>query len=278
MLVTQSSKTAMWHRNIWIQSIIPRLTRKFPLDFPFFCFFGGFFLSLTPVLPTVPFTHSENNSCKTTCESEWGVFKAVSPLQKERRVNKNKTSILRSHNAALPPIPCSLSLTTSHPLGVSRPSFMFKDYQLIQNVQEHETEGKGTILRGEEGMAWLYLFIGFHINPLEHSAIFPPLFRACVSVLEPLNGRRNFQWIACKSINCKDHYLVSMRLNQLSHSIPPFAYKMLYFGNQWKCSTVCVAYHMLAGNGFLSHLVKFCWCRTIWNMAQAAMTFKDASA
>lgn len=101
---------------------------------------------------------------------------------------------------------------------------------------------------------------------------------ACVNVSEPLNGRWKFQWIACESINCKGHYLVSMRLNQLTHSIPPFAYKMLYFGNQWKCSTVCVAYHMLAGNGFLRHLVKFCWCRTIWNMAQAAMTFKDASA
>lgn len=139
---------------------------------------------------------------------------------------------------------------------------------------------KGTILEGgRKGMAWLYLFIGFHINPLEHGAVCAPFFfRACVNVSEPLNGRRNFQWIACKSINCKDHYLVSVRLNQLSHSIPPFAYKMLYFGNQWKCSTVCVAYHMLAGNGFLSHLVKFCWCRTIWNMAQAAMTFKDASA
>lgn len=48
----------------------------------------------------------------------------------------------------------------------------------------------------------------------------PPLFWACVNVLEALNGRWNFQWIACKSINCKDHYLVSMRLNQLSHSIP----------------------------------------------------------
>lgn len=132
---------------------------------------------------------------------------------------------------------------------------------------------------GREGGrdAWLYLFFGFHINLLEHSA-FTPLFSARVNVLEPSNGRWNFQWIACKSINCKDHYLVSMRLNQLSHSIPTFAYKMLYFGNQWKCSTVCVAYHMLAENGFLRHLVKFCWCRTIWNMAQAAMTFKDASA
>lgn len=71
---------------------------------------------------------------------------------------------------------------------------------------------------GEEGkMAWLYLFIGFHINPLEQ---FPPLFWPCVNVLEALNGRWNFKRIACKSINCKDHYLVSMRLNQLSHSIP----------------------------------------------------------
>lgn len=205
-------------------------------------------------------------------------FKALSPLQKQPHVYKNKTSTLHSNNAALPPILCSLSLTTSHPLGVSRPSFMFKDYLLIQNVQEHETTEKGPVPWGGWGRdAWLYLFVGFHINPLEHSAV-SPLFWACVNVLEPLNGRWNFQWIACKSINCKDHYLVSMRLNQLSHSIPPFAYKMLYFGNQWKCSTVCVAYHMLAGNGFLSHLVKFCWCRTIWNMAQAAMTFKDASA
>lgn len=136
---------------------------------------------------------------------------------------------------------------------------------------------KGTNTQGEGGMhgfICLLAFILIHWNTVH----FPPLFWACVNVLEPLNGRRNFQWIACKSINCQDHYLVSMRLNQLSHSIPPFAYKMLYFGNQWKCSTVCVAYHMLAGNGFLSHLVKFCWCRTIWNMAQAAMTFKDASA
>lgn len=165
------------------------------------------------------------------------------------------------------------------PLGVSRPSFMFKDYLLIQNVQEHETAGKGPILWGLVGtFAWLYLFVGFHINPMEHSAFPRPLFWARFNVSEPLNERWNFQWVACKSINCKDHYLVSVRLNQLSHSIPPFAYKMLYFGNQWKCSTVCVAYHMLAGNGFLSHLVKFCWCRTIWNMARAAMTFKDASA
>lgn len=141
---------------------------------------------------------------------------------------------------------------------------------------------KGTILWGGEGgggKGWhgficLLAFILIHWNTVPYA----PLFRACVNVSEPLNGRRNFQWIACKSINCKGHYLVSMRLNQLSHSIPPFAYKMLYFGNQWKCSTVCVAYHMLAGNGFLSHLVKFCWCRTIWNMAQAAMTFKDAPA
>lgn len=139
------------------------------------------------------------------------------------------------------------------------------------------------------GLMWrhrvfgLYLFVGFHINPLEQHTVF---FFLCsfflegggVNVSEPLNGRWKFQWIACESINCKGHYLVSMRLNQLTHSIPPFAYKMLYFGNQWKCSTVCVAYHMLAGNGFLRHLVKFCWCRTIWNMAQAAMTFKDASA
>lgn len=81
-------------------------------------------------------------------------------------------------------------------------------------------------------MAWLYLFIGFHINPLEHGAVCASFPGVCVNVSEPLNGRRNFQWIACKSINCKGHYLVSMRLNQLSHSIPPFAYKMLYFGNQ----------------------------------------------
>lgn len=69
-------------------------------------------------------------------------------------------------------------------------------------------------------MAWLYLFIGFHINPSEQPPPPFPLFWACVNVLEALNGRWNFQWIACKSINCKDHYLVSMRLNQLSHSIP----------------------------------------------------------
>lgn len=109
------------------------------------------------------------------------------------------------------------------PPGVSRPSFMFKDYLLIQNAQEHEMEGTGPT-QGEEGkMAWLYLFIGFHINPLEqppHPTPPPPFFWACVNVLEALNGRWNFQWIACKSINCKDHYLVSMRLNQLSHSIP----------------------------------------------------------
>lgn len=226
----------------------------------------------------MPFIYSDLwVSCNTTCKSEGGVFKAISPQQKELHVYKNKTSTLHSNNVALPPIPCSLSLTTSHPLGVSRPSFMFKDYLLIQNVQEHETTGKGPILWGKGGMhgfICLLAFILIHWNTVH----FPPVFWACVNVLEPLNGRWNFQWIACKSINCKDHYLVSMRLNQLSHSIPPFAYKMLYFGNQWKCSTVCVAYHMLAGNGFLSHLVKFCWCRTIWNMAQAAMTFKDASA
>lgn len=80
-----------------------------------------------------------------------GAFKAVSPLQKQPHVYKNKTSTLHSNNAALPPILRSLSLTTSHPLGVSRPSFMFKDYLLIQNVQEHETTGKGPVLWGWGG-------------------------------------------------------------------------------------------------------------------------------
>lgn len=65
---------------------------------------------------------------------------------------------------------------------------MFKDYQLIQNVQEHETTGKGTNTLGGGWDVWLYLFVGFHINPLEHSA-FSPLFWACVNVLELLNGR-----------------------------------------------------------------------------------------
>lgn len=176
-------------------------------------------------------------SRRTTCRSERGLFAAISAQQKEARVNTNKTSILERHNAAQPPIPRSLSLPASHPLRVSRPSFMFKDYLLIQNVQGHETEEKGNNSRGgwggwRKGMAWLYLFIGFHINPLEHGAVCASFPGVCVNVSEPLNGRRNFQWIACKSINCKGHYLVSMRLNQLSHSIPPFAYKMLYFGNQ----------------------------------------------
>ena len=131
---------------------------------------------------------------------------------------------------------------------------------------------------GEARDGRLCLFAGFHINPFGNAVFFRSFSGGRVNVLAALNGRWHFQWIACRSINCEGHYLVSMRLNQLSHSIPPFAYKMLYFGNQWKCSTVCVAYHMLAGNGFLSHLVKFCWCRTIWNMAQAAMTFKEALA
>lgn len=52
---------------------------------------------------------------------------------------------------------------------------MFKDYLLIQNAQEHEMEGKGPT-QGEEGkMAWLYLFIGFHSNPLEQPP--PPHLR-----------------------------------------------------------------------------------------------------
>lgn len=174
-------------------------------------------------------------SRRTTCRSERGLFAAISAQQKEARVNTNKTSILERHNAAQPPIPRSLSLPASHPLRVSRPSFMFKDYLLIQNVQGHETEEKGNNSRGRwgGGKGWhgficLLAFILIHWNTVPYAA----LFRARVNVSEPLNGRRNFQWIACKSINCKGHYLVSMRLNQLSHSIPPFAYKMLYFGNQ----------------------------------------------
>lgn len=95
---------------------------------------------------------------------------------------------------------------------------MFKDYLLIQNAQEHEMEGKGPTHGGRRerwhGFICLLAFILIHWNN------FLPLFWACVNVLEALNGRWNFQWIACKSINCKDHYLVSMRLNQLSHSIP----------------------------------------------------------
>lgn len=76
------------------------------------------------------------------------------------------------------------------------------------------------------GFICLLAFILIHWSnpPLTHThpppTPHPPLFWACVNVLEALNGRWNFQWIACKSINCKDHYLVSMRLNQLSHSIP----------------------------------------------------------
>lgn len=97
-----------------------------------------------------------------------GAFKALSPLQKQPHVYKNKTSTLHSNNAALPPILCSLSLTTSHPLGVSRPSFMFKDYLLIQNVQEHETTGKGPVLWGGEGgmhgFICLLAFILIHWN------------------------------------------------------------------------------------------------------------------
>lgn len=95
-------------------------------------------------------------------------FKALSPLQKQPHVYKNKTSTLHSNNAALPPILCSLSLTTSHPLGVSRPSFMFKDYLLIQNVQEHETTGKGPVPWGGEGgmhgFICLLAFILIHWN------------------------------------------------------------------------------------------------------------------
>lgn len=123
-----------------------------------------------PMLSDAPFDSSV--SCRTTCRSEWGLFTAISARQKEARVNKNETSILEGHNAVRPPIPCSLSLPTSHPLRVSRPAFMFKDYLLIQNVQGHETEEKRNNSRGgRKGMAWLYLFIGFHINPLEHGAV-----------------------------------------------------------------------------------------------------------
>lgn len=60
---------------------------------------------------------------------------------------------------------------------------MFKDYLLIQNVQGHETEEKGNNSRGGlgggGGMAWLYLFIGFHINPLEHGAVCASFPGAC---------------------------------------------------------------------------------------------------
>lgn len=155
---------------VTLESTVKRL----PLNF---LFFFAADIHVTPL----PFINWDLwVSCNTTCKSEGGVFKAISPLQKELHVNKNKTSTLHSNNAALPPILCSLSLTTSHPLGVSRPSFMFKDYLLIQNVQEHETAGKGPILRREGGRdAWLYLFVGFHINPLEHSAFYPSFPGMC---------------------------------------------------------------------------------------------------
>lgn len=103
--------------------------------------------------------------------------KSISALQKQTHVYKNKTSMLRPNNVAWPTIRCSLSLTTLHTPGVSRPSFMFKDYLLIQNVQEHETTGKGPKLWGWGGGGrdvCLYLFVGFQINPLEHSDF--PLF------------------------------------------------------------------------------------------------------
>lgn len=67
----------------------------------------------------------------------------------------SKTSILHRHNAALGSSPAALSPSTPHPLGERRPSF--KDYQLIQNVQEHETMGKGPIYEG--GWRELRLFI-----------------------------------------------------------------------------------------------------------------------
>lgn len=72
------------------------------------------------------------------------------------------------HNAALRPILCSLSLGTAHPLRVSRPSFMFKDYLLIQNAQEHEMEGKGPTHGGRRerwhGFICLLAFILIHWN------------------------------------------------------------------------------------------------------------------
>lgn len=92
-----------------------------------------------------------------------GYLRPYHHYKKELHVYKNKTSTLRSNNTALPPILCSLSLTTSHPLGVSRPSFMFKDYLLIQNVQEHETTGKGPILWGEGGMHGFICLLAFII-------------------------------------------------------------------------------------------------------------------
>lgn len=110
-----------------------------------------------------------------------GYLRPYQRNKKKHVFNKNKTSILERHNAAQPPIPRSLSLPTSHPLRVSRPSFMFKDYLLIQNVQGHETEEKREQFSGvgRKGMAWLYLFIGFHINPLEHGAVCAPFPGVC---------------------------------------------------------------------------------------------------
>jgi len=68
------------------------------------------------------------------------------------------------------------------PLGDPRPSFMFKDYQLIQNVPETQQQKKQKKNRNgpriEGGLMWrhrvfgLYLFVGFHINPLEQHTIF----------------------------------------------------------------------------------------------------------
>lgn len=60
---------------------------------------------------------------KTTCKE---AYLSISALQKQPHVYKDKTSVLRSNNAALPPIQRSLSLTTWHPPGLADPPLCSK--------------------------------------------------------------------------------------------------------------------------------------------------------
>ncbi len=116
----------------------------------------------------------------------------ASPAEKSKQegdgITKTKRSVFTSTKQAhyiqtmphQPQSPCQAHSPQHTPLGDPRPSFMFKDYQLIQNVPETQQKKKksrsGPRIGG--GLMWrhrvfgLYLFVGFHINPLEQHTTF----------------------------------------------------------------------------------------------------------
>lgn len=77
-----------------------------------------------PLIYPVPFIYTNVWLCSnTTCKE---AYLSISALQKQPHVYKDKTSMLRSNNATLPPIQRSLSLTTWHPPGLADPPLCSK--------------------------------------------------------------------------------------------------------------------------------------------------------